>query len=176
MQVAITRARSRADIEAVRGLFEQYAASLPFDLGYQDFPAELAGLPAPYVAPEGALLLARCGRTVIGIVGLRRLRAGIAEIKRLYVVPGARGSGVGRALLEDIFDAAQRLGYLQVRLDSHRASMTTAIALYRRLGFAEIPPYGPDLGGQIAFFEKALRAGPADQEGTMAESITLPRQ
>jgi hypothetical protein len=35
--------------------------------------------------------------------------------------------------------------------------MAEAIALYRKLGFFEIPPYGPDLGGDIAFFEKRLR-------------------
>lgn len=44
----------------------------------------------------------------------------------------------------------------RIPLDSHRRTMATAIALYRNLGFVEIPPYGPDLGGEIGFFEKVL--------------------
>ena len=59
-------------------------------------------------------------------------------------------------LLSRIIDDAWEKGYERIRLDSHRPSMTTAIAMYRSLGFLEIPPYGPDLGGEIAFFEKSL--------------------
>jgi ribosomal protein S18 acetylase RimI-like enzyme len=81
---------------------------------------------------------------------------GIAEVKRLYVVPEARGCGIGRMLLSRIIDDAQEKGYERIRLDSHRQSMTTAIAMYRSLGFFEIPPYSLDLGGEIAFFEKSL--------------------
>jgi putative acetyltransferase len=154
--LAIVVARSPADIAAVRGLFESYAAALPFSLEYQGFAAELAGLPQPYVAPGGNLLLARTDREAVGTVALRRLDDGVAEIKRLYVVPEQRGSGLGKALLAGVLSDARGLGYGRVRLDSHRASMAAAIALYRRLGFVEIAPYGPDPGGQFAFFEKVL--------------------
>jgi ribosomal protein S18 acetylase RimI-like enzyme len=92
----------------------------------------------------------------VGVVGLKPLAPGIAEIKRLYVLSDARGLGLGRALAERAIAAARVKGYTRVRLDTHRPSMQRAIALYRGLGFRKIPPYGPDLGGQIAFFEKLL--------------------
>ena len=156
MRPTLVIARSPVDIAAVRALFERYAAALPFSLAYQGFAAELAGLPQPYVAPGGVLLLARQKDEALGTVALRRLDEGIAEIKRLYVVPAARGTGLGMALLARVLSKARELGYDRVRLDSHRATMGSAIALYRRLGFVEIAPYGPDPGGEFAFFEKAL--------------------
>jgi ribosomal protein S18 acetylase RimI-like enzyme len=145
-----------ADIEIVRRLFRAYAASLPFSLDFQDFDAELAGLPAPYSPPGGCLLLAKQGGATIGIVGLKPLLPGIAEIKRLYVVPEARGTGLGRRLAERALAGAKAKGYERVRLDTHRPSMGAAMALYRALGFVEIAAYGPNPDGQFAFFEKRL--------------------
>jgi putative acetyltransferase len=156
MTFAIVKASSDSDIETVRRLFRAYAASLPFSLAFQGFEAELGGLPAPYVPPDGCLLLARHDDVTAGVVGLKPLAGRIAEIKRLYVVPEARGQGLGKRLAERAIAAARAKKYARVRLDTHRPSMAAAIALYRSLGFCEILAYGPDLDGQIAFFEKTL--------------------
>ena len=145
------------DVALARLLFREYAHSLPIDLEYQNFSAELAGLPAPYVPPGGCLLLARLGKRPVGVVGLKPLGPEIGEVKRLFVLPEARGRRIGEALLRRVVREAVRLGHGRLRLDSHRASMHAAIALYRRLGFVEIPPYGPDLEGAVVFFEKRLR-------------------
>jgi GNAT superfamily N-acetyltransferase len=154
--MTIAPVESIIDIEGVRALFRRYGESLSFSLAYQSFDAELAGLPAPYVPPHGSLLVAKSGLDYLGVVGLKRLSVGIAEIKRLYVVPETRGCGIGRTLFTRIIDDAWEKGYERIRLDSHRSSMATAIAIYRSLGFVEIPPYGPHLDGEIAFFEKSL--------------------
>src|SRR6266571_6529914 len=98
--MTIEDARDAGDIETARRLFRAYADALPFSLDFQNFAQELAGLPAPYTPPAGCLLLAREEGAVVGVVGLKPLAAGIAEIKRLYVVPEARGTGVGRRLAE----------------------------------------------------------------------------
>ena len=154
--MTIDEACDAGDIETARRLLRAYAASLPFSLEFQNFAEELAGLPAPYSPPAGCLLLARRDGAAIGVVALKQLAPGIAEIKRLYVALEARGAGIGRRLAERALAAAVAKGYERVRLDTHRPSMAAAMALYRRLGFVEIPPYGPDLGGEIAFFEKHL--------------------
>jgi len=142
------------DLAAVRTLLRRYAAALPFQL--EDLDCELARLPAPFCPPGGALLLARRDAEPVAVVGVRQLAEDVAEIKRLYVVPEARGLGIGRILLTRALAAARQIGYDRIRLDSHRPSMAAAIALYRRLGFIEIPPYGPDHQGEMVFFEKAL--------------------
>ena len=154
--IELIEAINSIEIADVRGLFRAYAEALPFSLNFQGFAAELAWLPAPYTPPAGCLLIARQAGAAQGMVGLKPLATGIAELKRLYVVPAARGTGLGRRLAERALAAAAAKGYERVRLDTHRPSMPAAIALYRSLGFIEIAPYGPDLGGEITFFETRL--------------------
>jgi len=129
------------DMRAVSDLFQGYAASLPVDLAYQDFASELAGLPGKYAQPKGALLLARDQSGVpLGCIALRPLDDEICEMKRLFLLPEARGMGLGRALAEAIVTTARDRGYRELRLDT-LPSMTSAIALYEGLGFERIEPY-----------------------------------
>ena len=59
--IVVRPATSNSDVGAVRVLFRRYAESLSFSLAYQGFDAEIAGLPTPYVPPEGSLLVAKRG-------------------------------------------------------------------------------------------------------------------
>ena len=138
-------------LDEVRTLFAEYAASLPFALDFQEFDRELAELPGAYAPPRGALLLAR-GE---GCVGLRPIDATTCELKRLYVRPSERGTGLGRRLAEAIIAEARRLGYTQIRLDTV-PGMDAAQSLYEQLGFREIPPYRPNPIPGARFLELQL--------------------
>jgi glutamyl-tRNA synthetase len=121
-------------------LFEEYARWLGIDLSFQGFAEELATLPGAYAPPEGRLLLALRDDQALGCVALRKLEGTICEMKRLYVTSQARGSGAGRLLAISIIEEARSIGYTHIRLDTMPV-MGSAIALYRSLGFYEIPPY-----------------------------------
>ena len=153
----IAPAATPADLAAVRLLFQAYADGLGVDLGYQDFPTELSTLPGKYAPPAGALLLARdAGGTPIGCVAIRPAGAdGGCEMKRLYVAPAARGLGLGRALLDAVLGEAARLDYREIRLDT-LPTMTEAIAMYRRHGFAPIAPYYEGAPAGTLFLARAL--------------------
>ena len=127
-----------ADVER---LIRAYLAELPFEIDFQDLDRELAELPVEYGPPTGAAFVAvdQLGEA-IGVVGIRRFADGDAELKRMYVMPGARGTGAGRALAVAAVDAARGLGYRRLLLDTV-ASMEAAIATYEGLGFVATEPY-----------------------------------
>jgi ribosomal protein S18 acetylase RimI-like enzyme len=138
----ISPARSAIELTSAAALFRAYAKSLPIDLAPQGFSAELKSLPGPYAPPAGELLLAKRGDHVLGCIGLKALEPpDVAEIKRLFVRPQARGTGIAKALVKEILKLAESRGYREVKLDT-LVEMTAAIALYKSFGFVPVPPYG----------------------------------
>ncbi len=141
------------DLAAVRGLFREYEASLPFDLCFQNFEEELKGLPGRYAPPSGRMLLARCGSVFVGCVALRQIGDGLCEMKRLFVQPAFQGKGIGKALAQAIIEEGRRIGYKRMRLDT---VLEPAKGLYRSLGFREIPPYQHVPVAGVVFMEMEL--------------------
>ncbi len=136
----IAHVESPEQLGHIRQLFREYATFLGFDLAFQGFDEELAGLPGEYSPPAGRLLLAIHEGKVAGCVAVREIEGRICEMKRLYVRPEFRGMGIGRALATAAVHEAKRAGYSRMRLDTVPA-LAEAIALYRSLGFREIEPY-----------------------------------
>jgi ribosomal protein S18 acetylase RimI-like enzyme len=132
------------EIPLVRELFVEYAGTLDFDLGFQGFAEELASLPGKYAPPSGCILLAFVENQAAGCVAMRPFEGEKCEMKRLYVRPGFRGQGLGEALVDRFTAEARGRGYRSVLLDTVEPLMSRAIAMYKRLGFREIPPYRPN--------------------------------
>jgi GNAT superfamily N-acetyltransferase len=131
-------------LDAARSILREYAASLDIDLCFQDFEAELTGLPGEYAAPSGQLLLAFVDGALAGCGALRAIAdvdyANACEMKRLYVRPAFRRFGLGRILAQALLDEARRIGYSAMLLDT-LDDMEAARELYASLGFEDIPPY-----------------------------------
>ena len=136
----LTRAETDEQVEQARTLFKEYEAATGVDLCFQNFAQELAALPGDYAPPTGRLILAYDGAEAAGCVALRRVDDVVCEMKRLYVRPAFRGTGLGRTLAERIIEEAREIGYERMRLDT-LPTMRSAIALYRSLGFKEIDAY-----------------------------------
>ncbi len=140
----IIHAHTPECLGVVAELIDEYAASLDFDLCFQDYEKELHELPGAYAPPSGRLLLARFDARVAGCVALHALDERTCEMKRLYARPEFRGRGVGRALVIALLDEARAIGYEVMRLDTVAPKMREAVKLYESLGFYQIPPYRPN--------------------------------
>jgi putative acetyltransferase len=154
----IVAATSPDHLRIVKELFLEYAQSLDFNLCFQNFENEYVGLPGEYAPPGGMLLLGLADNSPAGCVALRRIDTSACEMKRMYVRSQFRGCSYGRILAEEIIQRARELGYKSMRLDTV-PSMNAAIALYRTLGFREIPPYRENPVTGAIFMELNLNNG-----------------
>jgi GNAT superfamily N-acetyltransferase len=149
--------RVAADDGAARLLMGEYMEEIerrlgaPFDHAHYPDPA-----PAELEPPRGLLLVAFDGDDPVACGAVRVIGAGVAEIKRMYVAPRARGHGLGRTLLGELERGAVELGCRTARLDT-MAAMAEAGALYRSAGYEPIADYN---GNPLAtvWMERALPA------------------
>ncbi len=149
-------ALSEPEISICRELFLEYADWLGFDLCFQGFESELADLPGKYAEPEGRLYLAYLDDEPVGCICLRPLEDNICEMKRLYLRSEARGSGLGRILIERLIADAKEIGYTAMRLDTYPPKMAAAVKLYREYGFREIAAYYDNPHKGVLYMELSL--------------------
>jgi GNAT superfamily N-acetyltransferase len=141
LPLTVTVVDDPPSIDIVRVLMREYGAMSHIAGRWNSVESDLAALPGEYARPFGALFLARYDGAPAGCAALRRLESpGCSELKRMYVRPDLRGQGLGEALVYAVRAEARRVGYTTMRLDT-APELHAAIALYRRLGFVEIPPY-----------------------------------
>jgi putative acetyltransferase len=112
-----------------------------------------------FLPPGGVFLAALRDGEIIGCGGICRLDEGVAEIRRMYVAPPARGLGVGRRLLEALEAEAVSLGYGNVRLETGRLQRE-AIGLYESAGYRAAPCWGPYLSDAKSVCYQKLLTGP----------------
>lgn len=150
---------ARSDSSESARLLAAYEAEL-VSLGVRLNHGWVGGVtPEQLATPQGAWLVGwrDAGDGLLDAVccgGVRLLSPEVAEIKRMYVDPSARGVGLARRLLGDLESAAVALGARVARLDTGR-DMAPAVSLYRRTGYVEIDDYNanPDAGW---WFEKEI--------------------
>jgi DNA-binding MarR family transcriptional regulator/GNAT superfamily N-acetyltransferase len=152
-RIAIQEADPRAD--AARYCLGEYYAELRrrFEKGFE---VALSRDPdaVDMVRPRGAFLLAMSDGLPIGCVGLKGTGGEVAEIKRLWICPTARGFGVAKRLMRAAEAAAQELSVKTLRLDTNSA-LPEALNLYRTSGWVEIDRFNEDPYPDH-FFEKHL--------------------
>ena len=144
------------DTDTIRTLFREYEAFLGVDLCFQSFEEELRTLPGKYAEPKGRLYLALCDGEAAGCIALRPNGETACEMKRLFVREKYRGLGIGELLAKQLISDAKEIGYQTMRLDTLE-SLTSAVALYRKLGFEETDAYYDNPYEEVVYFELQLQ-------------------
>lgn len=142
--------------EKAKGLFKEYAMSLPITLDFQHFEEELTIVDEMYNLPQGALLLIMNNDVAIGCAGIRLLEKDICELKRMYIQPAYRKLGLSKKLMQLLLTKAIELGYHSMKLDTLK-EMTPAIQLYKQFGFEEIPAYYHNPNDHVVYMEKKFK-------------------
>jgi GNAT superfamily N-acetyltransferase len=140
-----------ANLELLRALMREYLMWVrdnlqsEFGINYSDeiidsvIDNDLANL-EEFLPPMGCLFLAEVDNELAGMVCLKDISEGVAEVKRMYVRPQFRRFGLGRILINSLLDEAKAMNYSIIRLESSHF-MKNAHQLYRSLGFKEIERY-----------------------------------
>jgi GNAT superfamily N-acetyltransferase len=138
-----------------RWCLEQYFSELNarFETGF-DPSLSISADAQELAQPAGALLVARLHGRPIGCGALKFHAGAPAELKRMWVAPEARGSGIGRQLLQELERLAREAGVEVLRLETNRA-LGEAIALYRSSGFREVAAFNDEPYAHH-WFEKRL--------------------
>ena len=136
---------------ALRGAYAQELAEL------FGGATDLGGVTPPdddLAPPDGRFWVARLDGAPVGCLGARDLGGAGVELKRLFVLPAARGHGAGQRLVAAAEDWARSRGAERVVLDTSSV-LAPAIALYRRTGWVEVTPYNDNPYADL-WFAKAL--------------------
>ena len=139
--IEIRLAQTDEDFQAFGALVSEYEAALPPELRHAELDRELAQLSQLYGPPHAAYV-AMVDDVAGGCIALTRFDDTTSVIKRLYVAPQFRKHGIARQLVSACIDAARSRGDARVVLDTHRAQLPAAYALYRSMGFVDCEPYG----------------------------------
>jgi DNA-binding MarR family transcriptional regulator/N-acetylglutamate synthase-like GNAT family acetyltransferase len=153
----VTIARADAAGADGRWCLRQYFAELAqrFDTGF-DPGQSLPFSAADFTPPAGVFLTATADGGPVGCAALKVTAPGTGYIKRMWVAPRARGSGLGRRILDALEAQAADMGLTTLQLETNRA-LTEAIALYRARGFREVAPFNDEPYADH-WFEKRLSA------------------
>ena len=138
--IRIQPCTTASDFALALQITKDYLAWLDMDLSFQAIDDELSRFPSMYGPPQGLFLLAFHDGQLAGGVGLRMFDAKVCEMKRLFVYDAFKRRGIGRRLCAALIEAATRMGYEKMRLDT-LGRMQAAIRLYAKLGFKEIGSY-----------------------------------
>jgi drug/metabolite transporter (DMT)-like permease/GNAT superfamily N-acetyltransferase len=154
--------RTAADAPQAAAMLDAYAAEVLDRTVDHPEPCRLQTVASDYEGPGGVFLVMHQDGRAVACGGVRALDGGVGELKRMYVVPDARGRGFGARMLAALEDEARALGHRRLRLDT-ADPLHEALGLYRAAGYREIPDYNGNTAA-THWFEKDIAPAAAAGE------------
>ena len=142
-------------LNTIRQLFREYAAELNEDLCFQSFEAEVQDPLKKYVRSGGAIVLAYIDDEPAGCIAVMPMTGGACEMKRLYVKPQYRKTGLGKELVALLLELAKQKGFSVMQLDTLE-KLQPAIRLYEHFGFTNTSAYYHNPLPGVVYMQKEL--------------------
>ncbi|MFZ1678661.1 MAG: GNAT family N-acetyltransferase [Saprospiraceae bacterium] len=141
--------------DEIKGLLLDYRKEFNDSACFTSFEEEMANVEDVYTTPGSQLFIAveESDKKIVGCVAMRTLSPGVAEMKRLYVIPSHRGLHLGENLALEIVNFAEEKKYNRMVLDTMH-EMHAAQKLYRQLGFTKTEPYRDQDPSTVVCYEK----------------------
>ncbi len=140
MNHRIVIAETQEQFRTAQAIVAAYSEYLGIDLSFQNFAGEMAEFSKMYGLPSGSMIMLEVDGSIVGSVGLRRFSEGVAEMKRMFILPQYQGNGFGNSLIGSFVERARELGYKSIKLDTI-PRLDKAFNLYRKFGFQLVEPY-----------------------------------
>lgn len=155
----VRKPQSRDEWEQVKTLLRAYRNEFDDNICFSSFEEEMENIEHLYAQKNKIKFIAIDSDTdqIVGCVALRALTDDTVEMKRLYVRPETRGTGLGKKLAEVIVSVGTAMGYSYMVLDT-MLEMKAAQSLYQSMGFQEIPAYADQDLTKVVCFGKTLGA------------------
>ena len=148
MNISIERADAPGVLELLQLSDDFHGALYPPEGNYLLDVSEL-------LRPEVTVVVARRDNEAVGM-GAIVLKNDYAEVKRMFILPGSRGTGLADRLLQSLEAAARDLGVERLQLETGPLQ-PAAVAFYERNGFQSIPNFGEYVGSEFSIcFAKSL--------------------
>ena len=147
--------KNKQEWDVVKNLLLDYKHEFNDDTCFTSFEEEIADIENVYNVPGSQLFIAieESDKKIVGCVAMRTLSPGVAEMKRLYVIPSCRGFHLGENLVVEILSYAEEKNYTRMLLDTMN-EMHAAQKLYHQLGFTKIKPYRDQDPMKVVCYEK----------------------
>ena len=151
--------QSHAEWDTVKKLLHDYRNEFEDQTCFTSFEEELQNIEGLYADPRKHKLIAvaQPGNQIVGCVGMRTLSPGVAEMKRLYIVPSHRGEKLGELLAQEIISIAVKMKFKFMLLDTMH-EMQAAQKLYQKLGFEKTEPYDHQDPAKVVCYKKNLES------------------
>ena len=116
---------------------DQFIAEVESQNGFKD----LDDIQRNYFDRRGVFLVTAADSQIIGTGAIRQMEEKVCELKRLFLLLEYQGKGMGYRMVMELLRAAREMKYEKIRLETAPVHLKRATALYKRLGFYEIPRY-----------------------------------
>ncbi len=127
------------DEKIVKSILKAGLKPYELDVDFETTDADITNIQASYISTGGLFRILESNEGPIGMYGIYTITDSCCELRKMYLLPGYKGEGLGRLLLCDAFEQAKNKGFKEMILETNLC-LIEAVAMYKKYGFDKYQP------------------------------------